>query len=211
MGGFRHRSLHIELENGLRATGTLLGQPPPAGMAHARRAVATQAVANEIDVDILVGRPMALEIVEEGGPVGLQAMPLEVAQRKRKAVVDADQCGLVFGQLVYQPFGDTTSRPVFLQGWRWQNLDRRCIPLGQIDAQAFETRSRRLRARIIDADVSGECGTSRHRLEPLEVRTLRTITESQSPILRGVSTSPEIDSILNGTTRSSRGSCRNRS
>ena len=45
----------------------------------------------------------------------------------------------------------------------------------------------------------------------LLLRTLRTITESQSPVLRGVSTSPEIDSILNGTTRSSRGSCRNRS
>ena len=44
-----------------------------------------------------------------------------------------------------------------------------------------------------------------------DLRTLRTITESQSPVLRGVSTSPEINSILNGTTRSSRGSCRNRS
>jgi hypothetical protein len=39
------------------------------------------------------------------------------------------------------------------------------------------------------------------------LRTLRTITESQSPVLHGVSTSPEIDSILNGPTRSSRGSC----
>ena len=46
-------------------------------------------------------------------------------------------------------------------------------------------------------------------IKPL--RTLRTITESRSPVLRGVSTSPEIDSILNGTIRSSRGSCRNRS
>jgi hypothetical protein len=34
---------------------------------------------------------MALEIIEEGGPVGLQAMRLEIAQRKREAVVDADQ------------------------------------------------------------------------------------------------------------------------
>ena len=62
MGGFRHRSLHVELEDGFRAAGTLLGQPPPARMTHARRAVATQAVANEIDVDVLARRPMALEV-----------------------------------------------------------------------------------------------------------------------------------------------------
>jgi hypothetical protein len=30
----------------------------------------------------LIGWPMALEIVEEGGPVGRQAMHLEIAQRK---------------------------------------------------------------------------------------------------------------------------------
>ena len=147
MGGFRDRPLHIEMENGFSATGAFLGQPPPASIAHARRAIARRALADKINVGvILVGRPMALEIVEEGGPIVLQSMHLEVAQRKRKAVVDADQRGQVLGQLVDQPFGNPTPRPVFLQRWRRQNLDRWCIALGQIDAQALQTRGRRLRA-----------------------------------------------------------------
>jgi len=40
-----------------------------------RRAIASQAVADEIDVDVFVGRPMALEIVEEGRPIELQVVP----------------------------------------------------------------------------------------------------------------------------------------
>jgi hypothetical protein len=34
---------------------------------------------------------MVLEIVEEGGPVGFEGARLEVAQRKREAVIDTDQ------------------------------------------------------------------------------------------------------------------------
>ena len=128
MRGFRHRPLYVELKDRFRAARAFLSQPPPAGIAHPRRTITHRALTYEINVGvILVGRPMALEIVEEGRPVGLQAMHLEVAQRKRKAVVDADQRGRVLGQLVYQPFGDTASRPVFLRGWRRQNLDRRYI------------------------------------------------------------------------------------
>lgn len=41
-------------------------------MAHTRRAVAEGTFPNEIDVDVLAGRPMALKIVEDGGPVGRQ-------------------------------------------------------------------------------------------------------------------------------------------
>lgn len=58
-----------------------LGQPP-AGIAHPRRPIAAEAVANEIDIDIVVAsRPVPAEIIEEGWPVGLQAISLEVAQR----------------------------------------------------------------------------------------------------------------------------------
>jgi hypothetical protein len=63
MGRFRYRSLGVKMEDRFRAAGPLLGQPPPASIAHSRRAIAAQSVANEIDVDVLVGRPMALEIV----------------------------------------------------------------------------------------------------------------------------------------------------
>jgi hypothetical protein len=75
MGGFRHRSLNIELKDRLRAARALLGQPSPAGIAHARSAVAYRAVADEIDVDVFVSRPMALEIVEEDRPIELQVVP----------------------------------------------------------------------------------------------------------------------------------------
>jgi hypothetical protein len=40
---------------------------------------------------------MALEIVEKRRPCGLEAMRLEILQRKRKAVIDADQCGCLLG------------------------------------------------------------------------------------------------------------------
>jgi len=56
---------------------------------------------------------MALEIVEEGGPVGLYVMHLEIAERKREAVVYPDQHRWVFGQPLDKPFGDAAPRPVF--------------------------------------------------------------------------------------------------
>jgi hypothetical protein len=46
-------------------------QAPPAGIAHASGAVAVDAVAHELDIGvILIGRPVALEVVEEARPVG---------------------------------------------------------------------------------------------------------------------------------------------
>ena len=117
MGGFRHRSLNVEMEHGFRVACVLLGQPPPSGIAHAHRASTDRSVANEIDVGVvLVGRPMALEIVKKGRPVALQAIRLEIAQREREAVVDAYQRWHVFGQPFDQPFGDALSGPVFPGG-----------------------------------------------------------------------------------------------
>ena len=117
------------------------------------------AVAHELDIDvILIGRPMALEIVEEARPVGQQPVRLEIAQRKRKAVVDADQRGRIFGEPFHQPFGNALAGPVFARA-RWRrNFLRRRLALGQIDAQALEARGRRFRARIVDADGAGEGG-----------------------------------------------------
>jgi hypothetical protein len=95
--------VEIELKGRFRAARALLGQAPPAGVAHARRAVAVNAVADELDIGvILVGRPVALEIIEEARPVRRQSMRLEIAQREGKAVVDADQRGRILGE----PFHD---------------------------------------------------------------------------------------------------------
>ena len=113
VSGLGHRPLHVEMKNRFGTAGPFLGQPPPAGAACARAAVSHHAVANEIDVDVLVGRPMALEIVEEGGPVRLEAVHLKIAQWEREAVVDTDQRRHVLSQLLCQPFGDFASSPVF--------------------------------------------------------------------------------------------------
>jgi hypothetical protein len=61
---------------------------------------------------------MALEIVKEGRPVGLQAILLEIAQREREAVIDADKRRQVFGQPFDQPFSDALSGPVLPGRWR---------------------------------------------------------------------------------------------
>jgi hypothetical protein len=68
---------------------TQFGQPPPR-VAGAVRSVSGADVSDELDVDILISRPMTLKIVEEGRPVERQSMLFEVLQRKRKAVVDAN-------------------------------------------------------------------------------------------------------------------------
>jgi hypothetical protein len=81
-----------EVKHRFGAAGALLGQSPPAGIAHTRRAIPDRAMPYEIDIGVvLVGRPVPLEIVEERRPVGKQPMHLEITQREGKAVVDADQ------------------------------------------------------------------------------------------------------------------------
>ena len=91
---------------------------------------------DEINIDVLVGRPMALKIVEKGGPIGLEPMDLEIAQRKREAVVDADQRWRGLGKSLDQPFRDATPGPVLAGRWRRSDFDRRRVGLGRIDAQA---------------------------------------------------------------------------
>lgn len=71
---------------------------------------ARHALAHEIDIGVIVvGRPMTLEIIEKGRPIGLEAMRLEIAQRKRKAMIDADQGRRVLGEPLHQPFRDAAA------------------------------------------------------------------------------------------------------
>jgi hypothetical protein len=56
------------------------------GGARASWTVSGNAVAHEVDIDeVLVGRPMAPEIFEEGGPIGRGAVRLKIAQREGEA------------------------------------------------------------------------------------------------------------------------------
>jgi hypothetical protein len=63
----------------------------PAGVAHARHAVAYCAMSDKIDIGIVfIGRPMPLKIVEERSPVRFKTMRFEIAKREREPVVDPD-------------------------------------------------------------------------------------------------------------------------
>jgi hypothetical protein len=53
-------------------------------MIQAGRSVSDAAVTDKINVNVLVGRPVALEIVKEGRPVERQSVLLEVLQRESK-------------------------------------------------------------------------------------------------------------------------------
>jgi hypothetical protein len=108
---------------------------------------------------------MALEIVKEGGPVGLEAMHLEIPQGERETVIDPDQRRHVLSQPLDQPFDDSASGPVFARRWGRRHLDRRHVALGQVNAQALQARIRRLSARIVDADFSGKRGHFRGRAD----------------------------------------------
>src|SRR5258706_12171287 len=79
--GLRHRALHVEMKDRLRSARSNFGQPSPAGVAATRRAVARDAVTNELDVGVVaIGRPVTLEILEKRGPVRRQLVTLKVAQ-----------------------------------------------------------------------------------------------------------------------------------
>ena len=68
--GFSDRPLHIKMEYRFRTASTFFGEPPPAGVAPTRCAIACRAITNEINVNIFIRRPMVLEVVEKFLPVG---------------------------------------------------------------------------------------------------------------------------------------------
>jgi hypothetical protein len=80
MGRFRHRSLHVELKDGFRAAATACRLFVSRCRAHGFH-----------NCVVFIGRPITLEILEEWQPVVLEAIFIKIADRERKAVVDADQ------------------------------------------------------------------------------------------------------------------------
>ena len=70
------------MEDRFGSAGALFGQPTPTRIAHSRRPVSVDAVPDEINVDILIGRPMALKIVEKRRPIVFEPVRLKIAQRE---------------------------------------------------------------------------------------------------------------------------------
>ena len=101
---------------------------------------------------------MVQEVVEKRRPVGLQPVNLEISQRERKAVVDADECRRILRKALHQPMSNALAGPIFPRARRWMYFGGRAVALCPIDPQTLEARSRRLRAGVIDADGAGEDG-----------------------------------------------------
>src|SRR5205085_12019829 len=63
-------ALHVEVKDRLRASSAELGQPPPFRVSATRHSLARRAVADKVDVHVIVvRRPIALEILQERRPV----------------------------------------------------------------------------------------------------------------------------------------------
>ena len=56
-----------------------------------------------------------------------------------------------------QPFRDTAPGPILSRPQRGQDLHRKSVALGHIDAQARQAGSRRPRAGVVNTDIAGEC------------------------------------------------------
>jgi hypothetical protein len=60
----------VKMKHGFDAAGAFLSQSPPSSVSLMGGAVTNFAVAHEVDVDVIVGWPMALEIIQKGRSVG---------------------------------------------------------------------------------------------------------------------------------------------
>ena len=157
MGRLGHRAMDVEMEHRLGRAGTMFGHPAPAGAAGARSTIANQAITHEIHIGVLgIRGPVALKVLQKRGPIRLQVMHFEIAQRKRKPVIDADDRRDILGQALGEPLGNAASRPVLARArWRRHFLGCRSA-IGAIDPQPLQAGIGRLGTGIVDADVAGE-------------------------------------------------------
>jgi hypothetical protein len=110
---------------------------------------------------VIVRRPMVLEVFQKRSPIERNMVLGEVAERERKAVIDADKRRHIFGQNHRQPLCDSAPSPILLRtGWRL-HLDRLCVSVRHINAQTFETRNGCLRTGVVDSDIALECPLAR--------------------------------------------------
>jgi dihydrofolate reductase len=152
-------ALDVEVEDGLGRPGTLLGQTFPARAAAASGSITGKTITHEIYISVrAIGGPMPLKVFEERRPVGRQPMRLEVAQRKRKPVIDDYDRRDVFREPLGQPVRDAAARPVLAKAGRRRYLTRRRLANGAVDAQALQTGLWRLGPGIVDADVAAKGG-----------------------------------------------------
>src|ERR1035437_281899 len=152
---FGDGTLHVEQEDRFGRGRPLFRQAEPSGLTHPLRAASDVAVPDEVDVDVrFVGRPMLLKIEQEVRPISWKAVLLEVFDGEREAVVDANDGRRVSREFLAKPFSKTTPRPI-QPGARWRlNLYRFAGASRPSTSEPIATGVRRLRARVVDADVA---------------------------------------------------------
>jgi len=92
--------------------------------------------------------------VEAGRKLGKVEGPLRVDLRRSPV----NRRRPVLAELLDQPFRDAAPGPILSGRRRGQDLDRQSVAFGHIDAQARQAGARRLRARVVDANIAGEAG-----------------------------------------------------
>jgi hypothetical protein len=84
MGRLGHRPGHIKVKNRFGSACANFGQALPSRLAGAGLPVAGKTVPHKINIDIFVGGPMALEVVQKYLPIWQYMMDFEISQWKRK-------------------------------------------------------------------------------------------------------------------------------
>ncbi len=119
--------------------------------------MAVQSISDELDIQAsVIGRPVVLEIVEERRPVGWDAMDFEVAKRKRKRMVDADERGWAVSKFGNEPPAESAARPVLARAGRRRNFFGSLRPRRRVNAQSFQAAGGSLCAEVVDAEVAFE-------------------------------------------------------
>jgi hypothetical protein len=67
---------------------------------------------------VIVRRPMVLEVFQKRSPIERNTVLSEVAEWKRKAVVNADKRRYIFGQNFGQPLRNSAPRPILVRTCR---------------------------------------------------------------------------------------------
>ena len=151
MGGFCHGALHIELKHALRGGRPLLAQAQFGWIAGARIAIA-----NEIHISMRIGRwPMVHEILQEVVPTG-NPKALHIAQGKRESMIDPNDHRITGLKQVETILGNLQSGPVFCTLGRCTDLYRFSISCRCINLQSLESTGGRLRAGVVDTNMTGE-------------------------------------------------------
>jgi len=86
----RYGSRYVKMKDRFRSS-TYVDNPTPSRVSGARSALTEHAIANELNVSVIaISWPVLLKIIEEGVPPPLNLVDVEIPQRKRKSMVDAD-------------------------------------------------------------------------------------------------------------------------